>query len=283
MSDIVVIRGAGDLATGSIQKLYRSGFKIIVLECDNPLCIRRTAALSEAIYKESFECEGIVGVKADNLEECYSIIEDGKIPLLVDKMGISIMKIKPLAVVDATISKKNIGTNKSMAPITIALGPGYEAGVDVDYVIETQRGHDLGRLIFSGFAAGNTGIPGNIGGYTHERVYYSPVEGIVKVVHDIGSVIKEGDIISYVNDAPVVAEINGLVRGMIRDGSFVREHVKIADIDPREHSINNCFTVSDKARNIGGGTLEALLIGIREKNIRLYQNDKGQWESNVGK
>ncbi len=283
MNGIVVIRGAGDVSTGSIQKIHRSGFKIIILESDNPLCIRRTASLTEAIFDGNSKCEDLSGVRATSLDECYSIIEDGKIPLIVDKIGFLIPKIKPLAVIDATISKKNIGTNKSMAPITIALGPGYEAGVDVDYVIETNRGHNLGRIIFNGFAAGNTSVPGNIEGYTIERVYYSPVEGIVKVLHDIGSVVQKGEVICMVNDVPVKAKLNGLVRGMIREGTFVREHVKIADIDPRVNSLNNCFTISDKARNIGGGVLEALLIGIKHKNIRLYQNDKGQWEVNVGK
>ena len=167
-----------------------------------------------------------------------------------------------MAVVDGTLAKKNIGTNKNMADITIALGPGYEAGVDVDYVIETNRGHDLGRLIFEGFAEKNTGIPGNIKGFTSERILRAVDEGEIQVIEDIGSVVKKDQVVALVNGKEIKSKLDGMVRGMIGNGSFVTKGLKIGDVDPRVIQ-KNAKTISDKARLIGGGCLEAILIGKR--------------------
>lgn len=280
MNDIVIVRGGGDIATGVIQKLYRSGFKVIVTEINNPTSIRRKVCLSEAIYEGEVRVENLVGVYSESLKDIMNAWHNNKIPVLKDPKVRILKDINVTAIIDATLSKRNIGTNKCMAPITIALGPGYVGGQDVDVVIETQRGHNLGTLVFQGEASKNTGIPGIIKGYGIERVIYSPCEGKLKIIKDIGEVVNKGDVICLVNDSNVYATIPGVLRGMIRDGLYVKKGLKIADIDPRITEIENCNRVSDKARNIGGATLEALMYmknikggyvygrEIAEKNIR---------------
>lgn len=280
---IVIVRGGGDVATGCIQKLHRSGFGVLVLESDNPLCIRRTVSVAEAMVSGSTKVEDLTVKRVGDISEALATINKGIIPVIEDVEGNSIELIKPIAVIDATIAKKNIGTNRNMAPITIALGPGYYANRDVDYVIETNRGHNLGRIIFEGFAAENTHKPGLIGGYDNERVYYSPMKSTIKVVKDITESVKKGDVIAYANDVEIKADINGVVRGMIRNGAVVGKHTKIADIDPRDDAEKYCFTISDKARNIGGAVLEALMIGLNRMNSSDYQIDNKQFSKNVGK
>ena len=192
--------------------------------------------------------------------------------MLVDPEGASIRKLQPMAVVDAILAKKNLGTNKGMADITVALGPGFEAGKDVDAVIETKRGHSLGRVIYQGQAIKNTGIPGMIGGYTKERVIHSPAEGKLRNVKKITDIVKQGDIIARIETGkksiPVEATIDGLLRGLIRDGYPVTKGFKIADIDPRIDEYDNCFTISDKARCIAGGVLEAILHLYLKKGMK---------------
>lgn len=257
--DIVIFRGGGDVATGSIQKLYRTGFKVLVLEMPKPLCIRRYVSCAQAVIDGETEIEGMKAVRVENLKEVEKAWDEDEVPVLIDPKGEAIEKLKPLAVVDGTLAKKNIGTNKSMAPITIALGPGYVAGSDVDIVIETNRGHDLGRLIFEGPAQKNTGKPGNIKGFTTERILRAPDKGRIQVIHDIGDVVKKGDILAKVGGKPVKAGLDGMIRGMITDGSEVFKGLKVGDVDPRVKK-ENARTISDKARLVGGGTLEAILI-----------------------
>ena len=258
-NDIVIVRGGGDLASGTIQKLYRSGFKVLVLEVSKPSSIRRDVSFSEAIYKSEVEIEGIRAVHVRGLSEIEEAFRNKRVPVIIDEEGKYIKKVKPKIVVDAIIAKKNMGTTRDMADITIALGPGFTAGEDVDVVIETTRGHNLGRLIFRGQAAKNTGIPGSIMGYSKERVIYSPCEGVMENVLDIGAVVEKDEVIAYIGDVPVKATIPGLLRGILRDGSTVAKGFKIADIDPRISEKVNCYTISDKARSIGGGVLEAVL------------------------
>lgn len=258
-NDIVIIRGGGDLASGTIQKLHRSGFKVLVLEVPKPTSIRRDVSFSEAVYQGEVEIEGIRAVHVCSVSEIEKAWMNKKVPVIIDEQGKYIKIIKPKIVVDAIIAKKNLGTTKDMANITIALGPGFTAGEDVDVVIETTRGHNLGRLIFDGQAAKNTGIPGNIMGYSKERVIYSTCIGIMKNVIDIGAVVKKDEVITYIGDIPIKATIPGLLRGILRSGSTVSKGFKIADIDPRESEKLNCYTISDKARNIAGGVLEAVL------------------------
>ncbi|MDI9218603.1 selenium-dependent molybdenum cofactor biosynthesis protein YqeB [Clostridium tertium] len=263
----VIVRGGGDIASGTIQKLYRSGFNVLVLEIEKPTAIRRNVAFSDAIYNGEATVEGIKAIRAYNLNDINNAFKNKYIPIVVDAKGDFINKIKPFAVVDAILAKKNLGTNKNMAPITIALGPGFEAGVDVDVVIETMRGHNLGRLIFDGYAMPNTGVPGEIAGYSKERVIYSEANGIIKNLKSIGDIVKKDEVLALIDGHKVLAPIDGLLRGLIKDGTMVRIGLKIGDIDPRLKEIDNYTTISDKARNIGGGVLEALLMIKYKKGI----------------
>lgn len=267
---IIIVRGGGDIASGTINRLHNMGFKVLVLEIPNPNFIRRKVCYGEAVYEGEFTLENAVSKFAHNLEEIYSIWEEGKIPVYIDPDMKILQEIHPDALVDGILAKKNLGMSKDLAPITIALGPGFEAGKDADAVIETNRGHNLGRIIYEGRASENTGIPGIINGYGRERVIYAPASGILKIVHDIGSVVKKDEIIAYIDNKPVYASLTGLIRGMIRKGSFVKEGLKISDIDPREDQLKNCWTISDKARTISGGTAEALFFllnkNYKEKN-----------------
>ncbi|MDF2674520.1 MAG: molybdenum hydroxylase [Clostridiales bacterium] len=258
--DKVIVRGGGDIASGTIQKLYRSGFKVLVLETEKPTSIRRNVSFSEAVYDGVTVIEGCKAVFVREVNEINKAWENGFIPVIVDSEGSLINIIKPYAVVDAILAKKNLGTNMSMAPITIALGPGFNAGKDVDVVIETMRGHNLGRLIFNGFALENTGLPGVIGGYSKERVIYCPWDGTIKNNRKIGDIVDKGEVIAHVGDKEVIAEIPGILRGLIRDGTVVFKGFKIGDIDPRLKEIENYNSISDKARCIGGGVLEAILL-----------------------
>lgn len=263
MSDLVIVRGGGDIATGTIYKLFQCGFSVLVLETKNPSAIRRNVAFSEAVYNGTQTVEDVTCVLAKNLDEAVKLLDDGKLTMLVDETGESINRLQPVAVIDGILAKKNLGTNRNMAPITIALGPGFTAGKDVDAVIETMRGHSLGRVIYNGRAIENTGVPGMVGGFTRERVIHSPAAGIMRNVSKITDTVKKGEVIAYIESedgkVSVEATLDGLLRGLIRDGYPVTKGFKIADIDPRISEYNNCFTISDKARCIAGGALEALL------------------------
>lgn len=262
--EVVVVRSGGDIASGVIQKLHRTGFRVLVLEVEHPTSIRRTVCFSEAVYSGKMELEGITSILVKSIVEIYHAWANDYVPVLVDPKGNFIEKFKPIAVVDAIIAKRNTGMHKELAPITIAIGPGFEAGKDVSVVIESNRGHNLGKLIFDGCAEPNTGKPGNIAGYTVERVLYSPEDGIITLNHEIGDVVKTGDIIGDVNGQSISSKIDGIVRGLIREGSYVTKGMKIGDVDPRTEEINNCFSISDKARAIGGAVLEAIMIEMKK-------------------
>ncbi len=263
MNNLIVVRGGGDLATGTIYKLYKCGFPILILEVAKPSAIRRNVAFSEAVYQGTQTVEDVTCYCADSLAKAESLLQEGKLVVLVDPKGSAISQLKPMAVVDAILAKKNLGTNKAMAPITVALGPGFTAGDNVDAVIETKRGHNLGRVLWQGSAAPNTGIPGLIGGYGKERVIHCPAEGILRNVCKITDAVTKGQEIAVVEtedgNVPVIASLNGLLRGLIRDGYPVTKGFKIADIDPRMEEYQNCFTISDKSRCIAGGVVEAIL------------------------
>lgn len=259
MRGIVVVRGGGDLATGTILRLHQCGFSVLALECARPTAIRRQVALCEAVYDDAVQVEGVTCRRIEAHQQAYEVWQAGEIPLLVDESGECLAQIRPLAMVDAILAKRNLGTTRDMAPITIALGPGFTAGVDVDAVVETMRGHRLGRVLYTGAAQPNTGVPGNIGGYTRERVIHAPADGTLVPCTSIGDVVQAGQTLAMVGQVPVVATIDGVLRGLIREGFPVTRGLKIADIDPRLQERENCSTVSDKARAIAGGVLEALL------------------------
>lgn len=270
---LVIIRGAGDLATGVAQSLYEAGFRLLLLEVEKPSAIRRQVALCEAVYDGTAAVENLTCCRCQSLSEVRQAWDSDEIPLLVDPEGASIAVLKPWAVVDAILAKKNLGTNRRMARHTVALGPGFTAGVDVDAVIETKRGHQLGRIIWQGTAIANTGIPGLIAGYGRERVIHSQQAGFVYGLVHIGDKVKKGQPMAVLTEepipsgmavtermgTPVLASLTGFVRGLIRNGYRVPQGFKIADIDPRDDERENCFTISDKARSLGGAVLTALL------------------------
>ncbi|TCO74779.1 selenium-dependent molybdenum cofactor biosynthesis protein YqeB [Marinisporobacter balticus] len=267
----VIVKGGGDLASAVIHKLFQVGFLVIVTELKKPMMVRRTVSFANCIYEKEWTVEGVTAVFVEKDEAVEKMVKQRKIPVVIDSSCNIKNVIKPHIIIDATLAKRNLGTKIDDAPIVIGLGPGFTAKVDVDAVIETMRGHNLGRVIFRGCAVSNTGIPGNINGYTSERVLRAPCEGIVKNSRKIGDRVKRGETIGCVGDEVIKASIDGVLRGLIHHGLFVKRNEKIGDIDPRGEK-DNCFSISDKGRNIAGGVLEAVLIllGKEEK----YQDER---------
>lgn len=258
LRETVIVRSGGDVASGTIKRLHEAGFKVIVLEIENPTAIRRTVSYSQCVFEGTTTIEGTTARLCSTLEEVDDTHFKGEIPVVIDPRGEWIDILQPRVVVDAILAKKNFGTDKTMADIVIGLGPGFEAGVDVDAVIETNRGHDLGRVIYEGRTQDDTGSPGNIGGYTVERVMYSPGEGEIKVLREIGSLVEKDEVVAIVEGKDVRTKLKGVVRGMIADGTPVFSGMKIGDVDPR-NEVKHCYGISDKARSVGGGVLEAIL------------------------
>lgn len=266
MSDnLILIKGAGDLATGTAHRLAGCGFPIVMLEVPEPTVIRRTVSFAEAIFQKEYQVEGITAKVADAPADVPGIVAAGKVAILVDPKWSALSLLKPVAVIDAIIAKKNLGTSRADAPVVIGLGPGFNAGEDVHAVVETQRGHYLGRVIYHGSAEPNTGVPGEIGGYSTERLLRSPAAGPFHGVREIGDIVKAGDLIATVGETPLYAAIPGVLRGILRSGLSVTPGFKVGDIDPR-CTRDHCFTISDKARSVAGGALEALiaLLGRRQ-------------------
>ena len=263
MENLIIVRGGGDIATGTIYKLYKCGFKVLILEIKNPSAIRRNVSFCEAVYNGSQTVEDLTCRLAADMIEAENLLETESIALMVDPDCKAVEYFKPVAVVDAIIAKKNLGMSINMAPVTVALGPGFEAGKDVHAVVETMRGHNLGRVLYSGFAAQNTGVPGIIKGFGRERVIHSPAEGVLYNVRHITDTVKKGEVIAVIRNGDetyeVTATLDGILRGLIRDGYPVTKGFKIADIDPRSEEYDNCFTISDKARCIAGGVMEAVM------------------------
>jgi len=260
---LVVIRGAGDLASGIALRLHRAGCDIVMLDVAVPTAVRRTVCFSEAIRLGRAEVEGVEAVLARDVAEAASIASGHeRIAVLVDPEGTCIPALKPECVVDAIIAKRNLGTTKDMAPIVIGVGPGFHAGTssgaDCHAAIETKRGHYLGRVIYDGSPIPNTGVPGNIGGYTTERVLRAPADGTFEPCASIGDMVKKGDVVAHVAGQPVRANIDGVLRGLLQEGVPVTRGMKSGDVDPRCKA-GHCCSASDKARAIGGGVLEALL------------------------
>ena len=266
---LVVIRGAGDLATAVGIRLHKAGFSVIHLEVAQPTVIRSTVSFATAMFDGVTQVEDVTARKCE-ISEALQVLDSGEVPVLVDPECKILDTLNPVALVDAILAKKNLGTNKSMAPFTVALGPGFEAGKDVDVVIETQRGHRLGVLIREGFAAPNTGIPGIIGGYGAERVMHTTASGIYRPIAKIGDLVKANQIVAYVDtedgqNVPVITTIAGKVRGMLHAGLYVPEGFKVADVDPRGEATDH-LTCSDKARAISGSVLEAIMSYISHRN-----------------
>jgi xanthine dehydrogenase accessory factor len=255
----VLIRGGGEMATGVAHALWQAHFRVWMTEIASPLAVRREVSFCEAVYEGEKRVEGVVAKHIQTPDELHRTWNEGMIPLLIDPQAESRKIVNPHVLVDAIIAKKNLGTRITDAPLVIALGPGFSAGRDVHVVVETQRGHDLGRLIFDGGAEPNTGIPGEISGFSEQRVLRTPTEGVFRVHRRIGDRVKKGEVVATVGNLPLKARIGGVLRGLLRDGTYVRERMKAGDIDPRGQKAN-CYSISDKARIIAGGVLKAILM-----------------------
>ncbi len=255
----IAIKGAGDLASGIAWRLYQARLcRIYMLEVDNPLAVRRRVAFSEAVYDGTQTVEGVSAVRVQDISEFDHIWKKGQIALLVDPIWNSLKAKPPHIVIDSIMAKRNIGTKQSDAPLVIGLGPGFEAGHDVHRVIETQRGHHFGRVLRKGMAEKDTGVPGSVIGYTTERVLRAPTAGRFKAQCQLGDQIQKGQTVASVDGIKITAQIDGVLRGLIRSGVKVSTGMKVGDIDPRS-ILGYCTTISDKARCLGGSILEAIL------------------------
>ena len=254
----VLIRGAGDIASGIALRLYRSGMAVIMTDLPQPTAIRRTVCFSQAIVNGETAVEDVTAVRAASSAHAEEILEEGKIPVLVDAEAACCADLHPDVLVDAILAKRNLGTAIGDAPIVIGIGPGFTAGVDCRAVVETMRGHTLGRAIYEGTAMANTAVPGLIGGYAGERVLRAPADGIFHQILPIGAQVKAGDIAGQVDGKDMVCTIDGVLRGILADGVSVHKGMKAGDVDPRG-KVEYCYTASDKALSVGGGVLEAIL------------------------
>lgn len=256
---VIVIKGAGEMATGTACRLFRANFRhLVMLETDMPMAVRRCVSFCEAVYDGTITVEGITARKADTASAISPIWDAGEVPVMVDPAWSVITDLAPHVVIDAIIAKKNLGTDMGEAPLVIGLGPGFCAGEDVHCVIETNRGHDLGRVIKNGPAQADTGIPGTISGVSLERVLRAPCAGVFTAACAIGDLVTTDQVLGHVDQMPVTASIDGMVRGLIRNQARVPVRCKIGDIDPRGAAAS-FDTVSEKARAVGGSVLEAIL------------------------
>ncbi|ATW24892.1 selenium-dependent molybdenum cofactor biosynthesis protein YqeB [Candidatus Formimonas warabiya] len=286
----VLIKGAGDLASGVALVLKKAGYPVVMTEIPQPTCVRRKVSFADMVYQDSICIEGTWGRLVDDFSQAREVADRGEIPVLVDPEGKTLKNYRPEIFIDAAMAKKNLGTNLDDAGTVIALGPGFHAGRDVHAVIETQRGNRLGEPIFSGTAIPNTGIPGEVKGYAIERLLRAPAGGIFRNRLEIGDLVEKGDIVGYVDDAPVKAEIPGVVRGLLKSGLPAYPGLKVGDIHPEKRP-DLCFRVTDKAWQIGWGVLRAIwkLQGIsgekkRERDLQIFSQIEellGQGNSGV--
>jgi xanthine dehydrogenase accessory factor len=265
---LIVIKGAGDVASGIALRLKHAGFDIVMTEIERPLAVRRAVSFAQAVYDGSTRVEDIIAVLVQDEQQMADAFARNQIAVFVDPAAEIITRLKessnpPHAVVDAIMAKRNSGTTIDDAPVVIGIGPGFTAGVDCHAAIETMRGHTLGRVITTGSALPDTGIPGEVGGYSMERLLRAPESGIFTALAEIGATVRKGDTVALVNsvgcgNVPLYAGIDGIVRGLLPSGIHVTQGMKAGDIDPRCDK-SHCFTVSDKALAVAGGVLEALL------------------------
>jgi xanthine dehydrogenase accessory factor len=262
---IALIKGAGDLATGVALRLFRSGFAVVMTELPEPTVVRRTVSFADAVYRGRTAVEGVEAARAEDHGQARRLLTEGVVPVVVDSAAAVRHELQPVLLVDAVMAKRNTGTRIDDAPAVVALGPGFVAGREVHAVVETSRGHHLGRVLTSGSAAPDTGVPGDIGGFTAERLLRAPAAGVFIGAREIGDAVSAGDVVGHVDDVPVRAGIDGILRGLLHPGLEVTVGFKLGDVDPRGDRAH-CFRVSDKAMAIAGGVLEAacaLLGGVR--------------------
>jgi xanthine dehydrogenase accessory factor len=258
---VVLIRGGGEIASGVAHRLSRCRFKVCMTETAHPVAVRREVSFSEAVFEGEKPIEGLTARLIESFDQIPEIWNAGMLPIIVDPEAEVKDYLKPSVLVDAILAKSNVGTRITDAPLVIGLGPGFRAGRDVHIVVETNRGHDLGMVISEGEAERNTGIPGEIAGFSAERVLRASKDGSLKALRGIGDFVDAGDIVALVDDAPIKSQIKGVIRGLLRDGSDVYKGMKTGDVDPR--GIREfCYSISDKARAIGGGVLEGILSSL---------------------
>lgn len=262
----VLVRGGGEMASGIAYRLHQCHMKVLITEVAMPTTVRRRVAFAEAVYQGSHTIEGVRAVKVSSPGEAYMVWEHGAIPLFVDPRAEVREVIRPAVVVDAIMAKRNTGTDKSHAPLVIGVGPGFTAGMNVHAVVETNRGHNLGRVLWKGHAEQDTGVPAPVAGYTDERVLRVPQKGFFKALHEIGDRVDAGELIAQVDGQPIRAQIRGVLRGLLKDGIEVEEGMKAGDIDPRGEK-EYCNMISDKARAIAGGVLEAILHSLKDLSL----------------
>lgn len=255
---LVLIRGAGDLATGTAHRLWKSGFKVVMLELPKPLVVRRTVSFASAVHENNIEIESVQAVLCPSPELADQYLSKQVIPVIIDPEAESIDMLKPSIVIDAIMAKNNTGTRLTDAEFVIGIGPGFTVGKDVHVIVETERGHNLGKVLYSGSAAEDTGIPAEIKGFGLERLLRAPTEGIFKPLKEIGDMVSAGDLVALVDQAEIRSSVDGLIRGMLYEGQNVKAGMKVGDIDPRGQDID-FRAISDKARAIGGGVLEAIM------------------------
>ncbi len=253
----ILIKGAGDLASGIAYRLKKAGYQILMTEIEIPLTVRRTVAFSRAVYELEAEVEGIKGILIHSPSEIGEVWKQGNIPVIVDEYASVQREYQAEVIVDAIIAKHNLGTTMEDAPLVIGVGPGFEAGKDCHAVIETKRGHYLGKVIWEGSAIPNTGIPGEIGGFTTERIIRATADGEFQPSTHISDMVEKDQVVAFSGGEPIKAQMSGIIRGMLQPGVKVIKGMKCGDIDSR-CEIDHCFTISDKARAIAGGVLEAV-------------------------
>lgn len=254
----IVIKGAGEMASGIAVRLHRAGFRrLLMLETPTPMAVRRAVSFSEAVHDGGQVVEGVEARLAATPVEIEALWRRGAIAVSVDPDWLLLQSVRPHISIDAILAKRNLGTRLDEAPLVVALGPGFVAGRDAHKVVETQRGHNLGRVLDHGEAEPNTGIPGSIDGYALERVLRAPVTGPVTMARAIGDSVAVGDVVCRVGDSEVRTVIAGSLRGCLREGTMAPAGCKLGDVDPRNRR-DYCFTVSEKARAIGGSVLEAV-------------------------
>jgi xanthine dehydrogenase accessory factor len=264
---LVVVKGGGDLGTGVAWRLHRCGFRVLVTETARPTVIRRAVSFASAVYDGAATVDGVTARLAADDAGVAAAWAAGEVGVLVDSEGAVIQRLQPDAVVDAILAKRNTGTRIGDAAVVVALGPGFTAGADCHAVVETNRGHNLGRVLLEGSAEPNTGVPGTVGGESGRRVLRAPQEGVFRAERAIGDLVQAGDVVARVDDAPVRSQLDGVVRGLLHDGLPTHSGMKVGDVDPRGIA-SHCFTISDKALAIGGGVVEAILyFGKRLANV----------------
>lgn len=255
---LVLIRGAGDIATGVALRLHRAGLQVVMTDLPRPTAIRRTVCFSQAVLNGSCQVEDLTARCASDESSVRKILNAGDIPVIADPECASRIWLKPTVLVDAVLAKRNLGTHMTDAPVVIGVGPGFTAGEDCHAVVETMRGHTMGRVYYQGSALPNTAVPGLIGGYAGERVLRAPADGVFHQMLEIGTLVKSGDVAGTVSGKPMCCTIDGVLRGILPDGVEVFKGMKSGDVDPRGE-ISACYSASDKALAVGGGVLEALL------------------------